>query len=80
MSHIQLLDNWGNRPLNSLLGISRSWMPQTAASLDQRIAVLDKLVSSEPDIAFQLMDRLLHRGPDMASLPIGGNSVDSILN
>jgi len=67
MSHVQLPDNWSNRPLNSLLGIFRSWMPQTAAALDQRIAVLDKLISCEPDIAFQLLDRLLHRGPDMAS-------------
>jgi hypothetical protein len=67
MSHIQLPDNWSNRPLNSLLGIFRSWMPQTAATLDQRIAVLDKLISCEPDIAFQLLDSLLHRGPDMAS-------------
>jgi hypothetical protein len=42
-------------------------MPQTAATLEQRIAVVDKLILSEPDIAFQLMDRLLHRGPDTAS-------------
>jgi hypothetical protein len=67
MSHVQLPDNWSNRPLYSLLGIFRSWMPQTATALDQRIAVLDKLISSEPDIAFQLMDRLLHHGHNMAS-------------
>ena len=67
MSRVQLPNNWSNRPLNSLLGIFRSWMPQTAATLDQRIAVLDKLISSEPDIAFQLMDRLLHHGHDIAS-------------
>jgi hypothetical protein len=67
MSRVQLPDNWSNRPLNSLLGIFRSWMPQTAAALDQRIAVLDKLISCEPDAAFQLLDSLLHRGPDMAS-------------
>ena len=67
LSHVPLPDNWGNRPLKSLLGIFRSWMPQTAATLEQRIAVLDKLIASEPDIAFQLMDKLLHRGSDMAS-------------
>ncbi|CRI65399.1 conserved hypothetical protein [Thiocapsa sp. KS1] len=67
MSHVQLPNNAGNSPFNSLLGIFRSWLPQTAATLEQRIAVLDKLMSIEPDIAFQLMDRLLHRGPDVAS-------------
>ena len=43
-------------------------MPQTAATLEQRIAVLEKLIASEPEIAFQLMDKLLHRGSDAASL------------
>lgn len=67
MSHVQLPDNWGNRPLNSLLGIFRSWIPQTSATLDQRIAALDKLIVAQPDVAFQLLDRLLHGGPDIAS-------------
>jgi hypothetical protein len=67
MSHVELPDNWCNRPFNSLLGIFRSWMPQTAATLDQRIAVLDRLIASEPGIAFQIMDRLLHHGNEIAS-------------
>ncbi|AGA90173.1 hypothetical protein Thimo_1379 [Thioflavicoccus mobilis 8321] len=67
MSHVELPDNWCNRPFNSLLGIFRSWMPQTAATLDQRIAVLDRLIAGEPEIAFQLLDSLLHQGHDMAS-------------
>jgi hypothetical protein len=67
LSHYPLPDNWGNRPANSLLDIFRSWCPQTAANLDQRLAVLDKLIAVEPDIAFKLMDRLLPRGMDTAS-------------
>ena len=35
---------WGNSPRESLFGIFRSWLPQTAASLDQRIAALDLLL------------------------------------
>ncbi|MCP5306971.1 MAG: hypothetical protein H6953_16125 [Chromatiaceae bacterium] len=66
-SHVELPDNWNNRPLNSLLGIFRTWFPQTTATLDQRIEVLDELIRSEPEIAFQLLDDLLHRGPAIAS-------------
>ena len=29
---------------------------------------MEKLIASEPEIAFQLMDKLLHRGSDAASL------------
>lgn len=46
MSDVELPGNWSNCPLNSLIGIFRSWMPQTAATLEQRIAVLDRLVAS----------------------------------
>ena len=67
MSHVQLPENWSNCPRNSLLGIFRSWMPQTAATIDQRIAVLDRLIGSELEVTFQLMDDLLHHGSDMAS-------------
>lgn len=66
MSHVQLPDNAGNRPMKSLLGIFRSWLPQTAATLEQRIAALDRLISREPEVAFDLVDGLLHQGPDMA--------------
>lgn len=67
LSHVKLPDNWGNRPIRSLVSLFRSWWPQTAATLDQRIAVLDRLIASEPDIAFALMDSLLHHGSDIAS-------------
>lgn len=67
LSHMALPDNWGNRPVNSLLGIFRSWNPQTTMALEQRITVLDKLIVSEPDIGFGLLGRLLHQGPEMAS-------------
>ncbi|EGV28200.1 hypothetical protein ThidrDRAFT_3966 [Thiorhodococcus drewsii AZ1] len=67
LSRAKLPDNWGNRPIRSLVGLFRSWWPQTTANLDQRIAVLDRLIASEPDIAFDLLDALLHRDQDIAS-------------
>ena len=47
-------DNLSNRPSESLQAIFRSWMPQTAAPVDQRIAVLDRLVERHPTIAWRI--------------------------
>jgi hypothetical protein len=53
---------WANSPRESLLGIFRSWLPQTAASLDQRIAALDLLITKEEDVAFDLLCGLVDHG------------------
>ena len=45
-------DRSGNSPTHSLLSIFRCWMPQTAAPLNQRIAVYDQLVRNHPDVAW----------------------------
>ena len=66
LARVEIKGNWGNTPKRSLLSIWRSWIPQTAADLDQRIAVLDMLISKEPDIAFELLDSLVHIGSDSA--------------
>lgn len=66
LTRTEIQGNWGNTPMNSLLGILRSWMPQTAATLEQRIALLDVLPSKEPDIAFDLFDGLVPVGQDLA--------------
>jgi addiction module HigA family antidote len=47
-------DNWVNKPDNSLFSIFRSWMPQTAASLEERKAALEVLTKRSPSIAWQL--------------------------
>lgn len=47
-------DNWVNKPDNSLFSIFRSWMPQTAASLDERKAALEVLTKRFPSIGWQL--------------------------
>jgi hypothetical protein len=68
LARTEIRGNWGNTPINSLLGILRSWMPQTAATLEQRIDLLDVLSSREPDIAFDLFDELVPVGSDLADL------------
>ena len=67
LSHIKIKGNWANSPLSSLVDIFRSWFPQTGADIDQRITVLDTLIANEADVAFDLLDRLVHAGPDHAS-------------
>jgi len=49
----------GNRPSRSLTGIFLCWLPQTEASSDQRIRVIDKLLKQEPEVAWKLLLSLL---------------------
>jgi len=51
LSKTSIKGNWGNSPQNSLIDIYRTWLPQTAATLEQRIAVLDRLIEREPEAA-----------------------------
>ncbi len=52
-------DNWVNKPIHSLKAIYRSWMPQTAASLDDRRRAVTSLARRFPDVGWQVcMDQL----------------------
>jgi hypothetical protein len=66
LAHIEIKGNWANTPGASLVNIFRSWLPQTAADLSQRIVVLDTLIAREPDVAFDILDALVHVGSDTA--------------
>lgn len=48
-----------NRPQNSLHDVFRLWLPQTTATLEQRLRVIDALREREPDVAWKLMSQLL---------------------
>jgi hypothetical protein len=63
----EIKGNWANSPKRTLNDLFRSWLPQTAANLDQRISALEQLIKKEPDIAFDLLDRLVNSGPDSAT-------------
>ena len=56
-----------NSPKRTLLDLFRSWLPQTAANLKQRLAALDALIKNGPDVAFDLLDRIVNVGHDVAS-------------
>ena len=47
-------DNWASTPTGALEGIFRFWMPQTAASLDQRDRALETLTKKFPDVGWQI--------------------------
>lgn len=49
----------GNRPLNSLVDVFRPWLPQTSATAETRLAVLESVVSRHRDVGLQLLFALL---------------------
>lgn len=66
LSRIDIDDNWANHPTDSLAEILRSWMPQTAASLADRKAVLAMLVERFPPVAWRLCVEEIRPGPHVA--------------
>jgi transcriptional regulator with XRE-family HTH domain len=58
LARLDILDPGGryqNRPKNSLLQIFMPWRPQTLATLDERLQVLDALRERTPDAAWRLL-------------------------
>lgn len=51
--------NWSNTPARSLQSMFRTWWPQTAASQDQRLRVLDQLLQRYPAPAWRVLVALL---------------------
>jgi hypothetical protein len=54
LSKIKIDDNWVNKPDHSLQAVFRAWMPQTAASLDDRKKALEVLTQKFPTIGWQI--------------------------
>ncbi len=67
LSTVPVPGNWGNTPARSLESLFRAWWPQTMASSERRLAVLDRLVRDHNDSAWSLMVSLLPRGSQWAS-------------
>lgn len=57
----QIRGNWANTPLRTLSSFFRTWWPQTTATIDQRIAVIDRLIRTHNDVAWDLMYSLVPR-------------------
>jgi transcriptional regulator with XRE-family HTH domain len=58
---------FSNRPANSLRSIFILWLPQTHATLDERLRVLDRIRKSDPAVAWKLMLGILPTGHDSLS-------------
>ena len=54
LSRPKIDDNWANKPDASLQSIFRSWMPQTAASVEQRVKAVEMLTRRFPDVGWEI--------------------------
>jgi addiction module HigA family antidote len=54
LAQIKINDNWVNKPGHSLGAIFRAWMPQTAASHEERLSLVKTLFEKFPDVAWTL--------------------------
>jgi hypothetical protein len=54
------------RPAGVMFDIFRFWFPQTSATMDERLQVLELLSKREPDVAWALLLGLIPRGYDTA--------------
>lgn len=54
LAEVELNDNLANKPINSLLSVFRSWMPQTSATVEQRIDLVKGLARKHPRVAWQI--------------------------
>jgi len=56
-----------NRPIKSLRNIFLLWLPQTYATLKQRLGAIDTLITREPEIGWKLLISLMPRSHDFCS-------------
>ncbi len=54
LSEIDMEDNWFPKPLTILNAVLHSWIPQTAAPLDERIQCLKMIIKRCPEVGWRL--------------------------
>jgi len=54
LSRPKIDDNWMNKPDASLQAIFRAWMPQTKATVEQRVKALEFLIERFPDVGWEI--------------------------
>lgn len=67
LSANKIEDNWNNKPENSLSAIFRYWVPQTAATVDQRIAALETLVRRYPEVGWRICLQQIDTSPQIGN-------------
>lgn len=60
LAQIEINDNWINKPTHSLESIFRAWMPQTAASHQQRVELLKRLAGKYSDVIWKICVKQLN--------------------
>jgi hypothetical protein len=60
---------WGNRPSSTLCEILLHWLPQTTATVEERIQVLDLLVQTDRNAAWPVLIKLLPQSTGGVSHP-----------
>lgn len=60
---------WGNRPSSTLCEILLHWLPQTTATVEERIQVLDLLIQSDRNAAWPILLSLLPESAGGVSHP-----------
>ena len=68
LSRTAINDNWDPKPITSLKAIFRCSDPQTAASLEDRMSVLERLCIEYPDIGWQICISQMDIGPQIVHL------------
>jgi addiction module HigA family antidote len=54
LAAVQIDDNWVNKPEGSIASIFRSWMPQTAATIDERNTAMEMLCRRYSDVGWRV--------------------------
>lgn len=67
LSEVPINDNWSNKPEASLESLIRSWLPQTAAPIAQRLKLLDILAREFPAVGWQVCKAQVDTGQRFAS-------------
>ncbi len=65
LSRRKIDDNLMNKPDASLQEIFSSWLPQTAASVEERIKALETLIRRYPDVGWEICTAQIKPGPQM---------------
>lgn len=67
LSQIPIEDNWVNKPQNSLQSLVRAWWPQTAASIETRMQMVEAVAREFPDVGWRLCSEQVGPGHRFAS-------------
>lgn len=66
LAQIEINDNLANKPIASLQSIFRAWMPQTSATHEERVKVVQILMAKYPTVGWKIcLDQFSRRGGDV---------------